>query len=272
MPFALDGTIDFYGRYNTVHPVPYSGGQDGNDKDEYEQSETVIERLSRVKLSVAYEILDEDEVDPNKDYGVILHDYTKGIGQNCTPRYQLQDAVIDAEAKIFPYLETVMVASSGVTGVRVNSADEQISVQAASKSIQGAALNGQPYVPIIGKLDFQELGSIKPATFQDYFLTLQSLDNFRLSAYGIDNGGMFQKKAHVLEDEEKVNGGPIGLVMQDGLEIRQRFCNIVNSIFDLGMWCELSSGESEESGQNMAEEEQDPNVIQEGGAENEIRA
>ena len=26
MPFALDGSIDFYGRYNTIHPVPMSCG------------------------------------------------------------------------------------------------------------------------------------------------------------------------------------------------------------------------------------------------------
>ena len=26
MPYALDGTIDFYGRYNTIHPVPMTSG------------------------------------------------------------------------------------------------------------------------------------------------------------------------------------------------------------------------------------------------------
>ena len=29
MPFALDGSIDFYGRYNTIHPVPMSSGTEG---------------------------------------------------------------------------------------------------------------------------------------------------------------------------------------------------------------------------------------------------
>ena len=28
--------------------------------------------------------------------------------------------------------------------------------------------------------------------------------------------------------------------MQDGLSIRQNFCNIVNSIWGLGIWCEPS--------------------------------
>ena len=61
-------------------------------------------------------------------------------------------------------------------------------------------------------------------------LAMQSLDNLRLSGYGIDNGGLFEKKAHELQSEADINGGPVGLVMQDGLSIRQNFCNIVNSI------------------------------------------
>ena len=67
---------------------------------------------------------------------------------------------------------------------------------------------------------------------------MQSVDNFRLSGYGIENGGLFEKKAHELESEAAINGGPIGLVMQDYVSIRQHFCNVVNSIWGLGIWCE----------------------------------
>lgn len=67
---------------------------------------------------------------------------------------------------------------------------------------------------------------------------MQSLDNLRLSGYGIDNGGLFEKKAHELQTEADLNGGPVGLVLQDGLTIRQNFCTIANSIWGLGMWCE----------------------------------
>ena len=40
MPYALDGTIDFYGRYNTIHPVPMTSGTDdknGKAQAEYEE-------------------------------------------------------------------------------------------------------------------------------------------------------------------------------------------------------------------------------------------
>ena len=69
---------------------------------------------------------------------------------------------------------------------------------------------------------------------------MQALDNFRLSLYGLDNGGLFQKKAHMLEAEQDMNAGNIKLVYQDGLTIRQKFCDIVNSIWGLGIWCEAS--------------------------------
>ena len=43
-----------------------------------------------------------------------------------------------------------------------------------------------------------------------------------------------------LQSEADINGGPIGLVMQDKITIRQNFCNIVNSIWPIGLWWEPS--------------------------------
>ena len=60
---------------------------------------------------------------------------------------------------------------------------------------------------------------------------MQSLDNYRLSLYGLDNGGLFQKKSHMLEAEHETNTGNTGLVAEDGLRNRQKFCDIFNSIF-----------------------------------------
>ena len=44
----------------------------------------------------------------------------------------------------------------------------------------------------------------------------------------------------MLETEQAKAGGATGLVYQDGLRIRQNFCNIVNSIWGLGIWCDVS--------------------------------
>ena len=48
MPYALDGTIDFYGRYNTIHPVPMTSGTD--DKG----SKAQAQYLAALKLKCVY--------------------------------------------------------------------------------------------------------------------------------------------------------------------------------------------------------------------------
>jgi hypothetical protein len=153
-------------------------------------------------------------------------------------RFTLQEPYINLEADIVQYLRTAMLSSTGVKGVRVHDADESVSVMSASKTVESAARAGHPFVPIITKLDVQELGSKSITSFQDYLMALQSIDNMRLSTYGLENGGLFQKKAHKLQDEQDMNAGPVALVNQDGLALRQRWANIANSLFGLSIWVE----------------------------------
>ena len=233
MPYALDGTIDFYGRYNTIHPVPMTSGTD--DKGNKAQAEY----LANKKLKCVYGIkVDPITLEDFDGSAVLLHDYTKQLSQMIIPRCSVNDPVLDVMAECIPYMRTAMIASTGIKGVRVNDADQQQNVYDGSRSLENAALTGNPWVPIIGNIDFQELTNQGIGKIQDYMLAMQSLDNLRLSGYGIDNGGLFEKKAHELQTEADINGGPVGLVLQDGLSIRQNFCNIANSIWDLGIWCE----------------------------------
>ena len=234
MPYALDGTIDFYGRYNTIHPVPMTSGTE--DKG----SKAQAQYLASLKLKCVYgiKLLEDLTIEDLDNSTVLLHDYTKQLSQNIMPRVTVNDPLLDTMAECIPYMRTAMIASTGIKGVRVNDADQQQNVYDGSRSLEEAALTGNPWVPIIGNIDFQELTNQGIGKIQDYMLAMQSLDNLRLSGYGIDNGGLFEKKAHELQSEADINGGPVGLVLQDGLSIRQNFCNIVNSIWDLGIWCE----------------------------------
>lgn len=234
MPYALDGTIDFYGRYNTIHPVPMTSGTD--DKENKAQAEL----LSEIKLDCVYAPKLEEDVDYDLQTksAVLLHDYSKQLAQTIIPRQQLNEGLIDIESDCIPFMRTSLLLGTGVKGVRVNDADQEQSVKEGAMSMEQAALDGKPWIPILGNIEFQELTDGSPLAAQDYMLAMQSLENFRLSTYGIDNGGVFEKKAHELQSEADLNGGPVGLVLQDGLSIRQNFCNIVNSIWGLGIWCE----------------------------------
>lgn len=238
MPYALDGGLDFYGRYKRVHPVPYSSS---GDKAEAEAQK---DYLSTIKLDVKYGIKLDD---PNKDdltkSAVLLWDYSKGLGENIIPRAQVNEPMIGVMSEIIPLMRTSMFGGSGVKGLRVQDADSADEASKASEIVKSSALEGDLYVPIVGgasSVDFQELDLAPTNKPADYLMTLESLDNLRLSSYGLDNGGLYQKKAHLLESEAEMNNVNVGLVQQDGLSLRQNFCDIVNSIWNLGIWVEPS--------------------------------
>ena len=124
--------------------------------------------------------------------------------------------------------------------MRVNDEDQAEEVRKASKSVARAAKTGNPWVPIVGNMEFQDLTNGTPLKSEEYLIMMQALDNYRLSLYGLKNGGLFQKKSHMLESEQQMNDGNVGLVYQDGLTIRQKFCDMVNAIYGLSIWCEAS--------------------------------
>lgn len=265
MPYALDGTIDFYGRFNSIHPVPATSGTTENDK----QYKAQLDYLSKLNLKCIYDVVPEEKLKPDsyKKYTVLLHDYTKQLSQTIISRQIVNDPILDIMAECIPFMRTALIAGSGITGIRVNDADQRDSVNDASKSMLNSALTGKPFVPIIGQIEFQELANGSLLKAEEFMLAMQSLDNFRLSTYGLDNGGLFEKKAHILESENAVNQANIGLVMQDGLEIRRHFCDIVNSIWGLGIWVDVN--ESMNEAMNVGEETDTQN--ENGGSEDDSK-
>lgn len=232
LPYALDGTIDVYGRFKGVTPLPFNGT--AQDK-----KEAWITGLTKKPV---YDIIVDKIENQNlfEEGCVLLSDYTKQISQTNIPRQIIQEPILDAMAEAFPFARTSLIANSGVKGMRVNDEDQKATVKLASKSVTKAALSGDPWIPVVGNIEWQELTDGTALKSEEFLLYMQALDNFRLSLYGLDNGGLFQKKSHMLEAEQQMNQGNVGLVYQDGLTIRQKFCDIVNSIWGLGIWCEAS--------------------------------
>ena len=239
MPYALDGTIDFYGRFNTVHPVPMSSGGTDKEKDQYANQAAI---LSAKHLTVLYDVPTEPLPGGPGDYCVLIYDYTKQLSETLIPRQQLQDGLLDVMADLIPFMRTSLLNSTGVQGMRVTSTDEQSNVQAANKSIDKAALNSKKWVPIVGQIDFQDLTGGAASKGEEFLMAMQSLDNFRLSTYGLENGGLFEKKAYQNNAETALNGGvgQIGTPLQDSLSWRQKACDIANAVWGIGMSCEIS--------------------------------
>ena len=229
LPFALSGDIDCYGKYCGITPVCLGSTEDGKSKP-------FIEGLV---LKPIYDYNDIDETS-FEEGAVILMDYTPlGVSaQSATPRAFLQQGIIEAEAEALPFARTNLIANSGVKGMRVPDDDAQADVEQASKSVTRAALTGKPWIPIRGMQEFQDLTSNGKMATNDYTAYMQTLDNIRLSAYGLSTNGVQTKSAHMLETEQDRNANNDAFVYQDGLSLRQHFCNLVNSIWGLGIWCE----------------------------------
>lgn len=240
-PYALDGTIDYYGRYNTVHPVPWAEGMEKDKKS------PLSAYLANKKLDVCYGIPTEDEkvLEWATKFAegkacVLVHDYTKQLAQTNIARQILQDPLLDIMSDCIPFMRTCLLAGTGIKGMRVSNQADYPNVLDANAAFEKAALEGQINIPIVGSVDFQELTDGQTLKAEEFLLAMQGLDNYRLSLYGLDNGGLFQKKSHMLEAEQAMNAGKAAIPLNDGLSIRQYFCDTVNALTGLGISCEIS--------------------------------
>lgn len=245
MPYALDGGIDFYGRYVTVHPVPMADG--AGSTEEKKMFDRLRSYLSTLKLRVLYDIPEEileggeklEQFDPTK-CTVILRDYTPQLGQTIIPRANLMDSLLDIKANCIPFMNTSLLNSTGVLGMRVQNQDEANNVMAANQSLKSAALKGQRYIPVVGQIEFQEMTGDSALRSQEFMLALQALENYQKGIYGLDGNGVMQKAAHTLESEQQMNMATSSSPLEDGLKWRQYFCDIVNLIFGTEMTVAIS--------------------------------
>ena len=237
MPYALDGGLDYYGRYRKIKVIPYNSSTESKSKLTAQEA-----YLSTLSFDVKYgAVLPEDLTEEDLySSAVLLCDYSKQMAQQIIPRSQVNDPIIDIESECYAYMRTALLMGTGVRGVRVNDSDQSESVEEGARNMTHAALECEPYVPITGSIEFQELTNGSVTNAEDYQLAMQSIDNYRLSTHGIDNNGLYEKKSHMLESEMSMNGGTVGLVLQDRLTLRQNFCTIVNSIYGTSIWCEPS--------------------------------
>lgn len=248
LPYCLDGTIDVYGRFTGVTPLPFNGSTSKTDKSgkEIPWIQGLIRKpLYDVELPEDYideegNVLVDKILETQENSCVLIKDYTEQLAQTNISRQILQEPVLDVMSDMFPFMRTALLNGTGVQGMRVANQTDQANVEIASRSVNQAALTGRKWIAMIGDVNFQDLTTGQVAKAEEYLLAMQSLDNYRLSLYGLDNGGLFQKKSHMLEAEQNMNTGNTGLIFQDSLTYRQEACNIINSVWDLDVWCEAS--------------------------------
>ena len=235
LPFTLsaptegDSGLDIYGRFKEIQLIQFMGST---------EKETSL--MLGLPFKVRYDIkLEEQDINDLTKSAVILRDYSQQLSQTVLPMALRQEWILRMMAENCAFLRTKLIIGTGINGLKVNSADQIGDVKDLSKGMVDAAASGSPYVGIAGGVELQGLEKTNPGTMrsEDYLMALQSLDNIRLSVYGLENGGIFEKKAHITNDELAMNGSSVGLVYQDALSRRKEFADIVNSIWGLNIDC-----------------------------------
>lgn len=225
LPYAMLGTPDVYGRYTKITPLPWGTLtiKDGEKEKPW---------IPGLELIPIYDPKEVPETADVENLCVIINDRCPQYNSaTIIPRQLINDPLLDVMAECIPFMRTSLIAGTGIKGMRVSDQDQADDVRTAGETLVNNALTGKMYVPVTAAVELQELTGGPLSRAEEYMSAFQSLENFRLSTYGIENAGVFQKKAHMLESEQNMNGGNIGLILQDGLDRREYAAEIFNKIF-----------------------------------------
>ena len=236
-PFVGQG-LDVYGRYTRCTPLPFTGST-SNSEDE---SRPYIPGL---ELTPIYDTnLEELSADELSTKCVIFYDYSKQLANKPIPRQVLNEPICRVIAECIPFTRTSVINNLGVIGYRVQDQSEVKSVDDANDAVVDAAISGKRWVAMKNDIPGVELpgGVVGSNRISDTLMVMEAFDNFRLSTHGIDNGGVFKKKAHMLESEQALNNQDSASVITNCLWNRRHSCELAMSLFELPMWVEISQG------------------------------
>lgn len=242
LPYALEGTIDVYGRYNNIKPVPM-----GTTMDKVKDTNVVLyDFLNSINREVVKDEFALEGATPDT-HAVIIYDRSPGISEIISSRMSLSKEIVNFQSEMLPFLRTTLINDTGTKAMRVQNADEASNVKAANDAKITASKNGQGFIPIVGALEFQDLNAGGSAQTTEFLQSYQAVDNIRKSFMGLGSGAAFEKNAHMLESEQQMNAQSSDDILEDGLKCRQMFCDLANALFGLNISVKKKEPEMSES-------------------------
>ena len=234
LPFALNGNIDVYGRYQAVTPLTFNGSiiTDGDGNKKMGDGDFITGKTFRV----SYDIFDIEGKE-----AVILNDYTQGLSESIEPRHNINYPFIRGLAETLILIRHNLISSARVFTTRVLDEGQKQAVLDEFNNLEQDILEyGKKIFAVTASTELKELFSDKTLETQQYWECFVSQDNLRENLLGIENNGIFKKKERVLKGEQEMEAGSAEQVYGDGLYNRQVFAMIFNTIFGENIWCEES--------------------------------
>lgn len=264
LPFALNDTIDEYGRYTRCNTLPFIG-VDEVKKDPNSKKRMVSAVMEDLEL--VYDLPYNEEmlrmIREKKPVGIVLNDNTLAISQQPIIRANYVKPVLHMMATLMNIINCAMFGAADHNVLAVENESELKSINQGIDAINKNILNGKRFTAITSPLKIEPLKTSNTADLEGLFNTFNSLSNFLKSITGVANPGVFDKKAHLLQEEQQLNGSNADDIYYNGLRQRQEFCMLVQAYYGYPIWCESKRAMSEVQAENMATgETSDPDNTQ----------
>ena len=263
LPFTLNGLIDEYGRYLKVNTLPFTGMDEKPKKNKEKRLITTVYQDLDIVYDLPYTEESFRDIQKGKTVGIILNDSSLGISQQPIIRSNYVKPILHLLSTLIQIINTAMFGCADHNAVTVDNESEYESFNQQVDAINRDILLGRRFTPIIGKMPITPLKTGNTANLEGLFNTFNSLTNLLKSITGISNPGVFDKKAHLLQEEQALNGSNADDIYYNGLRMRQEFCLMVQAYYNYPIWCESKRAMSEVQAENMAMgETEDPDNTQ----------
>lgn len=256
LPFALKGTIDSYGRYETITPVLFTGQWDTKAKSWKEESflpETVTNHKFVVSYNLPVETSEEGtnvestEV-PEFEPAIILTDRSLGISQDIKPHFVKVRVLIERLVNTLVMIEINNVNGLQTYALWVRDEAQKQAVEDEFKTYDERILSGKRVIVMVGNGEsepFKELTTAKNISdSQRYWQSFQAWDNLRKSIIGISNGGQSLKMEHATQAETMMNSESADAVLANARRMREDFIELINHYYGLNVSIECEEPES----------------------------
>ena len=240
LPFTLKGTIDSYGRYETVTPVLFTG-QFNNTNAKNKDSMFLPEQVLDTEFLAVYN--KGVELKASQTPFIILNDSTLEVSQDYMPMNELIDPLIEQLVDILVLVNIDLITSAKVFYIVAKDSEQKGAIEKEFEDLDSRILNGKRVVVVTSPMDLQELSGGSQAKDQArYFQTYQSFDNLRKDVIGMQNSGQFMKQEHTTEMETEVNTSSGSAILENALRQRKEFCDLVNEYYGLNLSVEIKGG------------------------------
>ena len=260
LPFALNGRIDEYGRYMRVNTLPFTGVTEENEKKKEK-------RLVYEELDIVYDLPYNEETlslaRSGKPVGIIINDSSLAVSQQPIIRSNYVQPVLRMLATLMQIINTAMFGNADHSLVQVENEGELDEINRAIEAINQDILKGKRFTPVAGTFPITPIKTSNTANLEGLFGCFNSLTNFLKSITGVANAGVFDKKAHLLQEEQKLNGSNSDDIYYNGLRMRQEACLLIQAYYGYPVWCSSKRAMSEAEEENyLMGETSDPDNTQ----------